>query len=185
MANKPNINFDTLRESQQKSMELQKKNSEEAEKIKEEIERKRKKREEAKQAIIKKINEGANQEVTQLKSETKIRKNETPQNFFKRTNVREESLPSNIKVIKKDNNPIERNEIKSSQEKLSYTLQMDVISDEQVSAYQKRKQRTLGISIDDKFAKLTPTFTKIYIVVITVLLFLIAIALFIIQSINA
>ena len=181
MKKEPNINIDKLRQSQLVKDEYYNN----SEKIKADIEEKRQKREEAKQAIIKKINEGANQ--TTKQPETRIKKDETPQNFFKRTEVKKETLqqtaelPINIRVIKNDNPLATQEQVKQASEKLSYTLQMDVVSKDQVSMYKKRKERMQSIKINDKFAKFTPKITKIYLIITLILLVLIALALFFIQ----
>ena len=188
MSVKRNIDLAKLRESQLMKDELYKSNPE---LINQEIERKRRKREEAKQAIIKKINEDAYKSVPespisrtsklktvseQPKVPSKTEKTKSP------TNVNR--APANIKIIRNTND--QASEAKKvipdkQQERLSYTLQMDKISVEQISDH-KRKERKKGLNVDNKFAKLKPQILKLYLLIVLFLVILIAFSLLLLDG---
>ncbi|MDL2212103.1 hypothetical protein LJB88_04430 [Erysipelotrichaceae bacterium OttesenSCG-928-M19] len=185
MSSRANLDIEKLREDQIKKEALFKGNPE---LINLEIERKRKKREAAKQAIIQKINEDANKvkditqtQPTQLKP---IEQQPTPPSKPVLNEVKPEVLKApEIKVIKTIDDSLPNNEkIQETQEKLSYTLQMDVISNSQVAAYKKRKQRKEGLNIERKFAKSSPQMLKIYLAVVIVLVFLIVLTMYFIEK---
>lgn len=89
---------------------------------------------------------------------------------------------SNVKVIR--NNPdnlLQNQKVKDTQERLSYTLQMDPISKKQVDKYRARNDKNY---LDNKFAHLNTRVMRIYLITIIGLLFLIAVSLIIIFNIK-
>ncbi|MEG0365027.1 MAG: hypothetical protein RR543_04385 [Erysipelotrichales bacterium] len=117
-----------------------------------EIDDKLKKREEAKKAILKKINDGTIN--TEIKSTTKVTLDSKP----------------SIKVIKNDFAPAPENQIKETRDKLSYTLQMDTITKNQVSSYRNQKNAKQVIDVEAKLSVLDPIITMYYTIICVVLL---------------
>lgn len=178
MSNKPGIDIEKLRQSQSTSNEIYKDNNF----LNEEIRRKKQKREEAKQAIIKKIN----QDVTTVKqTPVKNQLDPIPAKPTQPLKQQETTIkaPANIKVIKSSVHS-NKQKIKETQERISYTLQMDAITQDQVNAYKDRKARKSSLDVNDKFVNLTPKITYLYLTIVGILTILIIIAYIIYNNIN-
>lgn len=136
-----------------------------------EVELKRKNREEAKLKIIKKINEDA----VPIQMDKSISLEPLPK-VEKKTNTKIKT--PELKIIKPKSNqePTKHSNIQHNQEKLSYTLQLNKISHNQLANYRKRKMNSEVSIINYKLNTLNPQLTKSYIIIIAALIILIIIA---------
>lgn len=135
-----------------------------------EVELKRKNREEAKLKIIKKINENT----VPLKMDKSISLEPLPKIEKKPSKV---AVP-NLKIIKpKHDKKLSKqsNIQQDTQEKLSYTLQLNKISHNQLANYRKRKINSEASIINYKLNTLNPQLTKSYIIIVAALIILIVI----------
>ncbi|WP_423364187.1 hypothetical protein [Mycoplasma sp. P36-A1] len=176
-----NINIAKLKESQKKREDFFKKHPD---LLSEQIEQKRKEREQAKKAIIKKINSDnkplSKTKVTPSKPITSLKDNE--KSVVKRPQTDDVKKSPEIRVIKsrasnKDKKTTTTNTVGEKQQRLSYTLQMDQVSNSHVEAYRKKKRKDNYFNFEDRFESLNPKINRYYTIVIIILLVLISITL--------
>lgn len=165
--NKLNINLASIKDSQEKKDSFYRVNSEEyqarLEKIKAD-------REITKKAIINKVKAQTNEKQQQLHHrESSLHK--TPKIKKPSGKLRETlSFVKNRRQV----GP-KQMDIELEQEKLSYTLQMDLITDKNRQKYRREKKQLAEAKIYDTFAKLDPKLTHLYYLVCGSLLLLILI----------
>lgn len=156
-----NIDINKLRENQLKT---QAHISSTSKKAQAELEEKKRLRKQAKDEIIRKINEESSPTVVNTK---KIKNEPLGKQFTHK-----------IKLFK-DEVVVPKQNIQETQEKLSYTLQMEAISSKQIDAYKKRRARKSGINVNDKFIDLDPKISRIYFAVVIPLIVAVSILLYI------
>lgn len=153
--NKKNIDINRLRKAQNSLNDI--------EFVNKDLERQKQEREQAKKEIIKKA---SSKFVDDGRPDPSVTQSIKPLN--------------NVKVVKTQQaNILHNQKVKDTQERLSYTLQMEPISKNQVNSYRKKRVRNEQAYLDGKFAHLNSSIMRIYLITIIALLFLIAIALLI------
>ncbi|MDR1782092.1 MAG: hypothetical protein LBR40_03735 [Bacilli bacterium] len=167
--NKLNINLKALKESQEKKDSFYRVNSDE---YRAKLEKIKADREAAKKAIINKVKEQDNNTIIKPQKEITIEKKVEVK---KRATKIKDTL-SFVKN-KRETKPID---IDLAQEKLSYTLQMDKISDVDRRRYRREKQEFAEAKIYDTFSKLDPQLSKFYYIICTSLLFITIVTILII-----
>lgn len=164
------MDIDKLREDL-----LKKNDTESKDEFLREVELKRKNREEAKLKIIRKIN----QDVVPLDMNKSI-KLEPIKNREQQLNIQAATPP--LKIIKsKQKKELNKSfNIQAEKEKLSYTLQLNKVNQNQIANYRKRKINSEISIINYKLNTLNPQLTKLYITIVLILIILITLISFMI-----